>query len=157
MNMTQFRKALETFAVVRWDDTRAIALNFNEFLHGMASAQQNERTAKWINVFEPNRWELLSLIIDTPVGEVEAETIFQSLSAIEKVGIDILRRKRQDMDMDRVRCVLTKAANGALSTLDNQQRDNMKSVHRNAVLSCAIMVLSSLQWQHSSKMVSLPY
>eukprot|EP01043_Picozoa_sp_COSAG02_P042681 COSAG02_NODE_3647_length_6427_cov_24.716182_2_plen_616_part_00 len=139
MNMTQFRKALETFAVVRWDDTRAIALNFNEFLHGMASAQQNERTAKWINVFEPNRWELLSLIIDTPVGEVEAETIFQSLSAIEKVGVDILRRKRQDMDMDRVRCVLTKAANGALSALDNQQRDNMKSVHRNAVLSCAII------------------
>jgi hypothetical protein len=139
MTINQFRKTLQTFAVVRWDDTKSVTLNFNEFLHGMASAQQDERTARWINVFEPNRWELLSLIIDTPVGELEEETTFQSLSAIEKVGVDILRRKRQDMDMDRVRFVLTKAANGALSKLDNQQRANMKAVHRNAVVTCAVI------------------
>ena len=43
--------------------------------------------------------------------------------------------------MERIRMVLTKAANGTLSTLDNKQRDNMKSVHRNAVVSCAIVGL----------------
>ena len=141
LKLRDLRKTLQSFAVLRWDDCKAVTLNFNEFLHGMAAAQQDERTAQWINVFEPNRWELLSLIIDTPVSEIEEEAIYRSMSGVEQVGVDILRRKRQDMDMERVRMVLTKAANGALSKLDAQQFDKMRSLHRGAVLSCAIVGL----------------
>ena len=46
-------------------------LDFNQFLHGMAAVQRDEKAAQWIDVFRPNRWELLSLIIDTPVSEAE--------------------------------------------------------------------------------------
>lgn len=93
-------------------------------------------------MFEPNRWELLSLIIDTPVSEKEDERIFNAMSTFEKIGVDMLRRKRQDMDMERVRFVVTKAANGALRKLDDQQLDKMSRLHRRAVIWCAIIGLT---------------
>ena len=134
VRLRELRKILRSFAIDQWDDRKAVALNFNEFLQGMAVAQQHESTKQWINVLEPNRWELLSLIIDTPVSLEEEERIYESMSVVERIGVDLLRRKRQEMDMDRVRFVLEKAAGGSLSKLDQEQRDKMKRLHFGAVM-----------------------
>ena len=139
IKLTELRKTLQAFAIGKWDDCKAVTLDFNQFLHGMALAQHDPRTKQWINVFEPNRWELLSLIIDTPVSEVEDARIYKSMSAIERVGVGMLRRKRVDMDMERVRLVMTKAATGALRKLDEQQMHKMTRLHRGAIITCAMI------------------
>ena len=66
------------------------SLTFVEFLHGMAAVKQDSRCADWLNLHLPNKMKLLSLIIDTPVNEMESKRILDSLSLIERAGIKIL-------------------------------------------------------------------
>ena len=54
--------------------------------------QSNERTAGWVDIDKPNRWELLSLIIDTPVSKEEHKRIVDGMSGIEKLGIKMVRQ-----------------------------------------------------------------
>ena len=141
LTVADLRKALMTFAVGRWEDSRAIMLDFNQFLHGMAAVNRNEKTAQWIDIFRPNRWELLSLIIDTPVSETDEARILTELSPIERVGVGMLKRHRQEMNMANMRAVLTKAGIGKLRFLDQQQIQRMKRLHSNAVLISALLGL----------------
>jgi nicotinate-nucleotide pyrophosphorylase len=134
MTLDKLRKTLMSFAIGRWEDSRAIMLDFNQFLHGMAAVQRNERTSQWLDIFRPNRWELLSLIIDTPVSEAEEERILTQLSSIERVGVGMLRRHWQEMDMANMRSVLTKAGGGELRFLEEQQIGRMHKLHDKAVL-----------------------
>ena len=141
LSVADLRKALMTFAVGRWEDSRAIMLDFNQFLHGMAAVQRNDKTAQWIDIFRPNRWELLSLIVDTPVSEVEEARILEELSPIERVGVGMLRRHWQEMDMANMRAVLTKAGRGQLRFLDEQQIKRMNRLHNNAVFISGLLGL----------------
>jgi hypothetical protein len=51
-----------------WKMATQQKLDFQQFLLGMAAAQRDKRTSEWVDVLKPNRWELLSLLVDTPVS-----------------------------------------------------------------------------------------
>lgn len=142
LSIRDVRKTMTTFAVGRWEDSRAIMLDFNQFLHGMAAVQRDVKTSRWIDVFRPNRWELLSLIIDTPVSEGEEVRILEDLSPIERVGVGMLKRHWKEMDMANMRAVLTKAGSGQLRFLEEQQVERMNHLHNKAVLVSALLGLT---------------
>jgi len=72
-------------------DGWGIRLTFSDFLFGMVEVQRNERTAGWVDIDKPNRWELLSLIIDTPVSKDAHKKIVDGMSGLEKLGIKMVR------------------------------------------------------------------
>lgn len=115
------------------------SLTFNDFLHGMKFVKADERCASWIDVNKPNKWEVLSLIIDTPVGEVEEQRILSSLTAIERAGINILANHTQPMDRARMGQVLKRAGDSRLRHLQQSQLDRMKQVHHRCVLLCGLV------------------
>lgn len=114
-------------------------LSFTDFLHGMKAVKGDERCSSWIDVNKPNKWEILSLIIDTPVGEVEEKRILANLAPIERAGIKILAAHTQPMDRQRMAQVLKRAGDSRLRHLQQSQLDRMKQVHHRCVLLCGLV------------------
>ena len=115
----------------------AMKLEFQDFLLGMASVQQ-ERPG-WVDVLKPNRWELLSLLIDTPVSKAEEQRILDELSWTEKIGFKLVKQRSEGrmMDIENTRSVLARAGQGKLRSLDPQQMKRMASLRTRAILMCA--------------------
>jgi len=67
-------------------DGWGLTLSFKLFLQGMADVQRDERAANWLDLDQPNKWELLSLIIDTPVSRSEHHEVLQGLSGATTVA-----------------------------------------------------------------------
>ena len=57
------------------EQNNAESMNFLQFLHGMAAVRKDPKCDGWLDVDKPNKWELLSLIVDTPVSAVETKAI----------------------------------------------------------------------------------
>ena len=115
------------------------SINFLQYLHGIAAVAKDERAAGWLNVEQPNKWELLSLLVDTPVSEVEEAKILESLSALERMGIRMLKNDRVDMDKENMRAVLKRAGEGRLRHLNAEQISRMHSLKRTAWLLSAFI------------------
>ena len=115
------------------------SLTFNDFLFGMKAVKANERCSTWIDINKPNRWEILSLIVDTPVGALEEKRILASLSGLERAGIQILAKHTLPMDRDRMAQVLKRAGDSRLRHLQQSQLDRMKQVHHRCVLLCGLV------------------
>jgi hypothetical protein len=115
------------------------SLSFNDFLHGMKAVKGDDRCSGWIDINKPNKWEILSLIIDTPVGEVEEKRILSNLSGLERAGINILKKHTQPMDRERMGQVLKRAGDGRLRHLQQSQLDRMKQVHHRCVIVCGLV------------------
>lgn len=120
-----------------------IKLDFMGFLQGMAVVQRDRNASMYVNVLKPNRWELLSLIIDTPVSRVEEQRIVDQLSRIEQVGFKMVMNRSvgHEMDTDNMRTVLKRAGQGQLRLLDSQQLDRMRTLNIKAILVCAMIGL----------------
>ena len=61
----------------------------------MHCGQGDPRLSAMMNIDQPNRWQLLSLLIDTPVDQRVEEHLLLSLSGVERVGIKFLRHMQQ--------------------------------------------------------------
>ena len=83
---------------------------------------------------QPNKWELLSLLIDTPVSQLEEKQILANLDGIEKMGIAMIKRDLLPMDKERMKGVLNRAGNGELRKLDPSQKDRMAGCKNKATL-----------------------
>ena len=80
----------------------------------MKFVKKDPKCATWIDINKPNKWELLSLLIDTPVGSAEEKRILSNLTAAERAGIKILAAHTQPMDRERMGQVLKRAGDGRL-------------------------------------------
>jgi hypothetical protein len=109
-------------------------LSFNGFLHGMARAQKDPTCCTWMNMDKPNKWEMLSLLIDTPVSAAEEQRILAGLDRIDKLGINMIKKQHSEMDREHMREVLTRAGEGKLRVLNEQQVDRMTSLKSSAIL-----------------------
>ena len=114
-------------------------LTFNLFLKGMKSVKKDSKCSTWIDINKPNKWEILSLIIDTPVGEAEEKRILSNLTGAERAGIKILAAHTQPMDRERMGQVLKRAGDGRLRHLQQSQLDRMKQVHHRCVILCGLI------------------
>ena len=68
----------------------------------------------------PNRFQLLSLLIDTPINEDQEALIFNRMGALEKGGIKLLRKMEQPpLTKQGIRNVLDQACAGKLHMLNS--------------------------------------
>ena len=105
----------------------------------MKFVKKDPKCATWIDINKPNKWELLSLLIDTPVGSAEEKRILSNLTAAERAGIKILAAHTQPMDRERMGQVLKRAGDGRLRHLQQSQLDRMKQVHHRCVVLCGLV------------------
>ena len=66
-------------------------INFAEFVKGMVEAEKITDLRSMFSIDMPNRFELLSLIIDSPINRAESELLYDRMNPLEKIGVGILR------------------------------------------------------------------
>ncbi len=104
------------------------SMNFLDYLHGMAAVQKDPRAAGWLDVEQPNKWELLCLLVDTPVSKAEEHKLLEDLTGLERMGINMLKNDQRPMDKDNMRAVLKRAGEGRLRDLNPEQVSRMRSL-----------------------------
>eukprot|EP01043_Picozoa_sp_COSAG02_P005034 COSAG02_NODE_134_length_34593_cov_43.594886_20_plen_531_part_00 len=107
------------------------SLNFVQYLHGLANTRKNERANGMLDLHARNKFELLSLLIDTPVSTAEEELLLENLTGIEKMGIAMLKKDKLEhgeLSKEQARKVLNKAGQGTLRELDEEQKERMQSL-----------------------------
>lgn len=114
-------------------------MNFLQFLHGMSAVAKDEKAAGWLDLEQPNKWELLSLLVDTPVSAAEERALLEKLSGMEQMGIKMLQNDQAPMDKERMRAVLKRAGNGDLRRLNPEQVARMHSLKKNGWLLCGFI------------------
>ena len=102
-------------------------IEFSGFLHGVAKVQKDPKCAAWMDFNKPNKFEMMSLIIDTPVSKAEEQRILEGLDGIDKVGINMIKRQQIAMEKEHMREVLTRAGEGRLRALSPEQLVRMHS------------------------------
>ena len=109
-------------------EKRGDSLNFVQYLHGLANATKDERTKNMLKLDARNKFELLSLLIDTPVSKAEEAMLLDGLTGLEKMGIAMLKKDRRELDKVKAREVLNKAGAGTLRALSPDQVQKMRSL-----------------------------
>lgn len=115
------------------------ALTFTDFLHGMRRCNDDPQCGDFIDISKPNKWELLSLLVDLPISKREEQEIFDSLAWVERKGIQLLMDDTRPMTDAQMAHVLKRAGRGELRYLEEDQRINMKHLRQRMVLVCALI------------------
>ena len=103
---------------------------FSEFVHGMITVKRDPELSSIIPLDVPNRFQLLSLLIDTPINEEQEQLIFNKLSALEKMGIKMLNKmKKPPPTREEIAVTLQAACKGKLHYLTDVQRKNVNNTH----------------------------
>jgi hypothetical protein len=114
-------------------------LTFVEFIAGVQAVRKDDVLKGRLDLTRPCPWELLSLLIDTPVSERETKLLEKDLSAAEKVGLKMVSRMQIDMERTQIRRVLQEAVEGRLHYLSEDKIKRMQTVWNHNVLQ-ALMV-----------------
>lgn len=103
---------------------------FADFVVGMIKVRQDPKLSKTIPLDVPNRFQLLSLLIDSPINEEQEALIFDKMSGLEKAGVNMLRTmEKPPPDRAQIRETLAHACAGKLHYLTDLQRKNILSTH----------------------------
>lgn len=103
---------------------------FSEFVIGMITIREDPKLSSTIPLDVPNRFQLLSLLIDSPINEEQENLIFDKMSGLEKAGVNMLRTmEKPPPDRQQIRETLGQACNGRLHYLTDVQRKNILSTH----------------------------
>lgn len=114
-------------------------LTFVEFIGGVQAVRKDDVLGGRIDLTKPCPWELISLLIDTPVSDRETKMIEKNLSAIERVGLKMVSRMQITMRREEVRNVLHEAVDGRLHHLTEDKIHRLNTVWTRNVLQ-ALMV-----------------
>ena len=103
---------------------------FAEYVAGMIQVKRDRELSKLVPMDVPNRFQLLSLLIDTPINEDQEALIFSKMGFLEKSGIKLLRKMElPPQTKPQIRAVLDTACNGKLHMLTDVQRTKVNSTH----------------------------
>lgn len=94
------------------------SLTWGDFLAGMGRVHNDPRAAAVMNHDVPNKFALISLLIDIKVSKREESELLEGLNFLEKFGMSSLRKMQREMAPDEAKLVLRKAAKGELRQLD---------------------------------------
>lgn len=120
-------------------------IEFFEFVKGMVKVRSDTRLEGKISLTEPNKWELLSLIIDTPVSRDETNKILAGYSFMERMGVMMLDAMMTPMDKADTKMVIDRAVVGHLHWLSDMQKHKMAIVHAFCMFqACSIGFFSSI-------------
>ena len=82
-------------------------LTWGDFLVGMGCVHTDPRAAAVMNKNAPNKFALISLLIDIKVSAREERKLMEDMSFLEKFGMRSLRKMQKDMSHDEVRLTST--------------------------------------------------
>jgi hypothetical protein len=74
-----------------------------------------------IQFSKPNKWELLSLLVDAPSNAAQEKRILEGMSGLERASLLALKHTHQPLDKEQMRRILTKAGAGELRVLEEEQ------------------------------------
>ena len=104
-------------------------ITFPQFVEGMLKLKEMPELKNIVPMDVPNRFELLSLLIDSPISEDKQKLIFDKLTWLEKAGIRMLEGMSQPMDRAAVHKTLQQACAGKLHYLTDEQRRKVNVTH----------------------------
>lgn len=97
-------------------------LTWGAFLRGMGKVHEDPRATNIMNKDSPNKFELVSLLIDIKVSAREEQELMDSLSFLEKFGMRSLKSMQKPMMQGDAKAVLRKASMGELHKLDTERQ-----------------------------------
>jgi Ca2+-binding EF-hand superfamily protein/lambda repressor-like predicted transcriptional regulator len=124
----------EVWAVLNPDKKPFIT--FTEFTYGMIKVREDPELSTVVPMDVPNRFELLSLVIDSPINEAEEKLIFMNMGPLERFGVGILRRTEKGsdtMDMATIKAKVSEGCCGTLHVLTKEQRSKADWLHYSCV------------------------
>eukprot|EP01051_Picozoa_sp_SAG22_P002652 SAG22_NODE_120_length_19227_cov_7.584013_16_plen_1054_part_00 len=120
------------------------SISFPEFVAGYILVKKDPVLGHIMRTDVPNRFQLLSLICDTPVNEEEEHALFENVSALEKLGFKMLKKiNKSPPTRDQVRETLQQACAGKLHFLTKSQRRSVKLAH---IWCCVQAALIAVVW-----------
>ena len=102
---------------------------FETYVKGMLKVKEDPELAGVVPTDVPNRFQLLSLLIDSPINEDQEKLIFDKLTGLEKGGIKMLEGMRKPMDKAQIKTTLEAACAGKLHDLTQEQRKSVHNTH----------------------------
>ena len=122
------------------------SISFSMFVAGMLKVRDDPELGMVVPIHVPNRFAPLSLLIDTPINEVEHKLITKKMNVLERYGIRVLEDVAKDVgeksadevekdpyDIGIIEDNVTKACKGKLHFLTDEQRQKMQTLHRTCV------------------------
>ena len=103
---------------------------FSEYVKGMIKVKNDPFLSTVVPMDVPNRFQLLSLLIDTPINEDQEKLIFDKMDPLCKKGIQMLKAMgAEEQTKDDIRKTLDQACAGKLHYLTPAQRASVTAVH----------------------------
>jgi Ca2+-binding EF-hand superfamily protein len=103
---------------------------FMDFAHGMVKVQKDPELSRLIPLDLPNRFQLLSLLIDSPINEEQEKLIYEKLGGLEKMGIKMLHKMaKPPPSNEQIKEMLEHACAGRLHHLTDVQRKAVNATH----------------------------
>lgn len=68
-----------------------------------------------LDLTKENPWNMLSLLIDTPVSELEEARLTGNLNFLERVGLNLFKSNQYPMHRDKIRETLKECVSGRVS------------------------------------------
>jgi Ca2+-binding EF-hand superfamily protein len=104
-------------------------IDFAEYVAGMLKLRDLPELRGIVPIDIPNRFELLSLLIDSPISQDKEKLIFDKLTWLEKAGVRMLEGMRKPMDRAVVQKTMQQACAGKLHYLTDEQRKKVTVTH----------------------------
>ena len=91
LSQAEVRHAWQVLKTAREEGNRENHLTFMEFIVGVQKIRDDEVLGGRIDLTKPCPWEMLSLLIDTPVSEMESDALYDELSMLERLGVNMVQ------------------------------------------------------------------
>lgn len=102
---------------------------FETYVKGMLKVKSDPELATLVPMDVPNRFQLLSLVIDSPINKDQERLIFDKMTGLEKGGIKMLEAMRTPMNKSAIKNTLGQACSGTLHDLTPEQRASVRNTH----------------------------
>lgn len=103
-------------------------LTFLEFIAGVQAVRKDDVLKGRLDFTKPCPWDMLSLLIDTPVSKLEEERLYNELTKIEQLGLGMVKKFQRSMNRGHIKQVLTEVVQGRLHFLSEDKIMRMNTV-----------------------------
>lgn len=118
-------------------------LTWAEFLGGLKGVRDDDRASRIMDLGASNKWELISLLIDTKSSDLEHNMLMEGLSFFEKLGVFTLEKLKTDMDTDGLKDVLSRVSAGTLHILSEERKTAIRAHRRNVAIYAFVIAFAT--------------
>ena len=95
--LSQVRYCWDVLKSARPKTEIANHLTFLEFIAGVQAVRKDDVLKGRLDFTKPCPWDMLSLLIDTPVSKIEEERLYNDLTQLEKMGLGFVKKMQRGM------------------------------------------------------------